>query len=125
MGCRRDREERDVRYMLLFYLTERAEPGTPEGNRFFEERLAYHRWATERGVLVSGLPLHEPSSATSVRVRDGETLLVDGPFAESAEWLGGYFIVDCKDLDEAVQVAARCPTAAQGTLEVRPVMATG
>jgi hypothetical protein len=114
-----------VRYMLLFYLNERPEPGTPEGNQFFADMLEYHRWATERGVFVSGMPLHEPSRATSVRVREGDTLLVDGPFAESAEWLGGYFIVDCKDLDEAVQVAARCPTATTGTVEVRPVMATG
>lgn len=114
-----------MRYMLLFYLSERPEPGTPEADEFFTAMLEYHTWATEQGVFVSGLPLHGPESATSVRVRAGETLMVDGPFAEAAEWLGGYFIVDCRDLDQAVQVAARCPTAATGTVEVRPVMATG
>jgi hypothetical protein len=73
-------------------------------------------------VLVADDPLHRPETATTVRVRDGQTLSTDGPFAETAEWLGGYFIVDCRDLDEALELAARCPTAKAGSVEVRPVM---
>jgi hypothetical protein len=111
-----------MRYMLLFYVHERPEPGTPEGAEFFSEMVGFHRECRDRGVLVADDPLHRPETATTVRVRDGQTLSTDGPFAETAEWLGGYFIVDCRDLDEALELAARCPTAKAGSVEVRPVM---
>jgi hypothetical protein len=75
----------------------------------------------ERGVLQGGERLRPTSDATTVRVRDGETLTTDGPFAETKEQVGGYFIVDCKDLDEAIEIAARIPSAAHGTIEVRPI----
>ncbi len=74
-----------------------------------------------RGVLQGGERLRPTSDATTVRVRDGETLTTDGPFAETKEQVGGYFIVDCKDLDEAIEIAARIPSAAHGTIEVRPI----
>ena len=74
-----------------------------------------------RGVLQGGERLRPTSDATTVRVRDGETLTTDGPFAETKEQIGGYFIVDCKDLDEAIEIAARIPSAAHGTIEVRPI----
>jgi hypothetical protein len=103
--------------MLLLYLNQRR----PDG---FERIAGFHRAAEEAGVLVASDPLHDPDSATTVRIRDGETLNVDGPFAETTEWLGGYFILDCADLDEALEWAARCPTAEIGSVEVRPIMAT-
>jgi hypothetical protein len=111
-----------MRYLLLFYLPDRPDPGTPEGDAFFAEMADYHRECGERGALVAAEPLHSPDAATTVRVRDGETLLIDGPFAESAEWLGGYFVVDTPGLDEALELAALCPTARTGSVEVRPIM---
>jgi hypothetical protein len=69
-------------------------------------------------VLVAADPLHRPETATTVRVRDGKALNIDGPFAETAEWLGGYFMLECRDLDEALELAARHPTAKNGSVEV-------
>jgi hypothetical protein len=103
--------------MLLLYVNERR----PDG---FERIAAFHRAAKEAGVLVASDPLYGPDSATTVRIRDGQTLNVDGPFAETTEWLGGYFILDCADLDDALEWAARCPTAESGSVEVRPIMPT-
>jgi hypothetical protein len=74
-----------------------------------------------RGVLQGGERLRPTTDATTVRVRDGETLTSDGPFAETKEQMGGYFIVDCKDLDEAIEVAANIPGARHGSIEVRPI----
>ena len=76
---------------------------------------------TARGQHVSSAPLYPSSSATSVRVRDGKRLVTDGPFAETREQLGGYMIIDVKDLDEAIAIAARIPLARTSTVEVRPV----
>jgi hypothetical protein len=74
-----------------------------------------------RGVLQGGERLRPTSDATTVRVRDGETLTTDGPFAETKEQVGGFFLVDCKDLDEAIEIAAKIPGAAHGSIEVRPI----
>jgi hypothetical protein len=84
----------------------------------------YGQWMEEmngRGVLQGGERLRPTSDATTVRVREGETLTTDGPFAETKEQVGGYFIVDCKDLDEAIEIAAKIPGAAHGAIEVRPI----
>jgi hypothetical protein len=75
----------------------------------------------QRGVIQGGERLRDVSDATTVRVRDGEVLTSDGPFAETKEQIGGYFIVDCKDLDEAVEIASKIPGALHGTIEVRPI----
>jgi len=75
----------------------------------------------DRGVLQGGERLRPTSDATTVRVRNGETLSTDGPFMETKEQLGGYFLVDCKDLDEAIEVAAKLPGARSGSVEVRPI----
>jgi hypothetical protein len=112
-----DRRETTMRYMLLLYLDER-----PEDPEFYRAIRAYRDECVERGAFVGAAPLHEPHTATTVRVRDGQTLSTDGPFAETAEWLGGYFMLDCDDLDEALELAARCPNAGIGSVEVRPVM---
>jgi hypothetical protein len=74
------------------------------------------------GKYVGANPLHPVSTATSVRVRDGKPLVTDGPFAETREALGGYFLIDARDLDEAIGIAARIPGARAGTVEIRPVM---
>ncbi|QRP49943.1 YciI family protein [Amycolatopsis sp. FDAARGOS 1241] len=75
-----------------------------------------------RGILVGGGGLHPPATATTVRVRGGDVLLSDGPFTESKEQIGGYAVIECGDLDEAVDIAARHPAAAYGTIEVRPML---
>jgi hypothetical protein len=75
----------------------------------------------EQGVLKGGERLHDTTDATTVRVRDGQVITSDGPFAETKEQVGGFFIVDCKDLDEAIAVAAKIPGAAHGSIEVRPI----
>jgi hypothetical protein len=79
----------------------------------------------EAGLLVASDRLHPAASATTVRVRDGETELTDGPFAVTKEVLGGYYILDCRDLDEALKQAARVPLARYGSVEVRPIMDMG
>ena len=76
----------------------------------------------KRGQFLAAAPLHPTSTATSVRVRDGKRLVTDGPFAETREQLGGYFLIEAKDLDEALGIAARIPMARKGTVEVRPVI---
>lgn len=78
--------------------------------------------AKAAGVMVAGDALEAISTATSVRIRDGKTELTDGPFAETKEALGGYYLLECKDLDQALEWAAKIPTAKYGTIEVRPVM---
>jgi hypothetical protein len=87
-----------------------------EYGKFSEEMAA-------RGVLRGGNRLRPTTDATTVRVRDGETLTSDGPFAETKEQIGGYFVVDCKNLDEAIEVASKIPGARDGSIEVRPVWA--
>lgn len=110
-----------MRYMLLLYLSERPEPDTPEAAQFYPAIREFREHCRRRGAFVGAEPLHEPQTATTVRVRDGQTLKLDGPFAETTEWLGGYFMLDCRDLDEALELAAECPVAHLGSVEVRPV----
>jgi hypothetical protein len=111
-------------YMLLLYAPEVDEVG--ERDRFSEMPLWLEVTESlrEAGVLVANAPLHPVSSATTVRVREGEAELTDGPFAMTKEILAGYYLLDCADLDEALTHAARLPTARYGSVEVRPVMST-
>jgi len=78
-------------------------------------------WLAERGIDVDGLELDDPANARVVRVRDGETLVSDGPFAETKEIVGGYFLADCEDLDQAIELAQRVPVAERGSVEIRPL----
>jgi hypothetical protein len=78
-------------------------------------------WLGEQGIEASGLELSDPAEARVVRVRDGETLVTDGPFAETKEVLGGYFLADCKDLDQAIEFAQRVPLVDRGSVEIRPL----
>jgi hypothetical protein len=113
-----------MKYMLLLFGAADAgpAPGTPE----FHEMLDEYGRATEAmragGVLIDSHPLQPAATATTVRVRDGERQLTDGPYAEIKEMLGGYYLVDCANLDEAVQWAAQIPAAKYGSVEVRPIM---
>jgi len=111
-----------VNYMLLLYVEDRPAPGTPEAQTAIAALGAYHGELEARGVLVAADPLAPPRSATTLRERAGRLVTTDGPFAETREWLGGYFIVDCADLDEALRLAALCPTVATGAVEVRPLI---
>jgi hypothetical protein len=79
-------------------------------------------WIGEQGLDVNGLELDDPAKARVIRVRDGETVVSDGPFAETKELLGGYFVADCKDLDQAIELAQRVPVAAKGSVEIRPLV---
>jgi hypothetical protein len=109
--------------MLLICRDEQVwdELSATERQRIFHETVELSEELTARGQYLGGSPLYPSSSATSVRVRDGKRLVTDGPFAETREQLGGYMIVDVKDLDEAIGIAGRIPLARTSTVEIRPV----
>jgi len=110
-----------MRYMLLIYLDEQALNET-ERNQCYEESTRLTQDLEASGQYLAAAPLHPTSMSTSVRVREGRRLVTDGPFAETREQLGGYFLIDANDLDEALGIAARIPAARTGTVEVRPVL---
>jgi len=110
-----------MKYMLLTYLDELALSET-EREQCYGESAQLAQDLNSKGQYLAAAPLHPTSTATSIRVRDGKRLVTDGPFAETREQLGGFFLIDAKDLDEAIGVAARIPVARMGTVEIRPVM---
>ena len=110
-----------MKYMLLIYSDEQALSETERQECYAESTQLAHD-IQSNGQYVAANPLHPTSMATSVRVRDGKRLVTDGPFAETREQLGGYFLIDAKNLDEAIAIAARIPMARKGTVEVRPVI---
>jgi hypothetical protein len=110
-----------MKYMLLIYLEEHA-LSESERQACYAESLQLAQDLHGNGKYLSANPLHPTAAATSVRVRDGKRLVTDGPFAETREQLGGYFLIEAKDLDEALSIAARIPMARKGTVEVRPVI---
>jgi hypothetical protein len=79
-------------------------------------------WLDAQGIEATGLELEDPSKARVVRIHDGQTVVTDGPFAETNEILGGYFLVDCKDLDQAIEIAERVPVVDRGSVEIRPLV---
>jgi hypothetical protein len=112
-----------MRYALLICTEEKRQNELSEAEAA-AQTAAYMAWGDEmgaRGVLQGGERLVPTTSATTVRVRDGETLTSDGPFAETKEQMGGFYLVDCKDLDEAIDVASKIPGAQHGSIEVRPI----
>ena len=110
-----------MKYMLLIYGDEQALSET-ERQDCYQESTQLARQLHSNGQYLAANPLHPTSMATSVQVRDGKRLVTDGPFAETREQLGGYFLIDAKDLDEAIGIATRIPMARKGTVEVRPVI---
>jgi hypothetical protein len=110
-----------MRYMLLIYLDEQALDDT-ERQQCYVESTQLAQELNASGQYLAAAPLHPTSTATSIRVRDGKRLVTDGPFAETREQLGGYFLIDAKHLDEAMGIAARIPMARRGTVEIRPVI---
>ena len=109
-------------YMVLVYEEEVDSAEQAEREKVTPLLAELHAGLREAGILVGVQRLHSTESATSVRVRDGETEIIDGPFAVTKEVLAGYYVLECADLDEALKQAARLPMARWGTLEVRPVM---
>jgi hypothetical protein len=110
-----------MKYMLLIYLADDA-MGEAEREKCYVESAQLARDLNASGQYLAANPLHPTSTATSVRVREGKPLVTDGPFAETREHLGGYFLIEAKNLDEASGIAARIPAARVGTVEIRPVM---
>ena len=110
-----------MKYMLLISGDEQALSETERQECYVEStQLAHDLHST--GQYVAANPLHPTAMATSVQVRNGKRLVTDGPFAETREQLGGYFLIDAKNLDEALAIAARIPMARKGTVEVRPII---
>ncbi len=114
-----------MRYLLLIY-------GPPEGMGSAASPEADHspwdrytNWLADQGILRGGAALHPISAATTVRTRDGHRLVTDGPFAETREVLGGYYVLEADDLDQAIDAAGRCPGALTGSIELRPIVETG
>jgi hypothetical protein len=117
----RTRGEPTMRYMLLLAGDESVVNTANDGEGMSDEYAEFVKGLAERGVLQGGERLRPTADATTVRVREGEVLSTDGPFAETKEQLAGFFLVDCKNLDEAIEVAAQIPGAKSGSVEVRPI----
>ena len=115
-----------MQYALLIYTEEYTEaPSAEEQASQIDAYNAFTEHVRSRGAMKAGEALHPTSSATTVRVRDGRTVSTDGPFAETKEVLGGFYLVEAADLDEAIDYAARIPTATIGSIEIRPVVDFG
>lgn len=110
-----------MKYMLLVYLDEKV-LSDEERNHCYVESAQLTQHLSASGNFVDASPLHPISTATSVRVREGKRFVTDGPFAETREQLGGYYIIDAPNLDDAIRIAERVPPAKFGTIEIRPVM---
>ena len=110
-----------MKYMLLVYLDEKALSDS-EREHCYVESAQLAQDLSSSGKYLSAGPLHPVAMATSVRVRNGKRLVTDGPFAETREQLGGYYLIDARDLDDAMSIAERIPVAKVGTIEIRPVL---
>jgi len=111
-----------MKYMLLIYLDEQASLDEAERQHCYEESTQLAHDLKANGQFLASSPLQPTSTATCIRVRDGKRLVTDGPFAETREQLGGYFLVEARDLDGAIGIAARIPGARRGAVEIRPVI---
>ena len=115
-----------MQYLLLIYQAELPAGAQPDPDEMAAEFAAYDvftRETRDRSQFIAGEALEPTSTATSVRVEDGRTVVTDGPFAETKEALGGFYLLECKDLDEAIEMAAKIPASKRGTIEVRPIWA--
>jgi hypothetical protein len=112
--------EASMKYLLLIYAEGQARDEADE-KHCYEEAIQLAHELQANGQYLGSNPLQPVATATSVRIRDGKLLVTDGPFAETREQLGGYFLIDAKDLDQAIEIAARMPPSRWGTVEIRPV----
>lgn len=110
-----------MQYMLLMYFDENSLTET-QRTTCYEDSAAYARKLHEKGKYVAAAPLHPTSTATSIRSKEGNRVITDGPFAETREQLGGFFIIDAANLDEAIEIAGQIPASRWGTVEIRPVI---
>lgn len=113
-----------MKYLALIYAPENTgpEPGSPEFDAYMAQWFAADQAFKDAGVLVGGEALQPSATATRIQVRGGKAETMDGPFAETKEQLGGYYIFECSDLDEAIRHAATIPVGEEGTVEVRPIL---
>jgi hypothetical protein len=113
-----------MRYMLLIYAAPGTGPadGSPEQAAEMKEWYSYTQELVDAGAMISGEALHGAEAATTVRVREGETVVTDGPFAETKEVLGGFYAIEAENVDAALEWAAKVPAAPYGAIEVRPIM---
>jgi len=113
-----------MQYICLIYSAENSgpKPGTPEFGELLQKYNVFSEEVKSKGMLVAGDALQPVSTATTVTTENGKVEITDGPFAETKETLGGYYLLECKSLDEAIEHAAKIPTAEHGRIEVRPVM---
>jgi len=113
-----------MQYLCLIYADEGIQAGMNDAEKgaYFQAYMDFTKSVQEAKKMVAGDALTPVSTATTVRVRDGKTVTTDGPFAETKEQLGGYYLIEATDLDEAIAIAARIPTAKHGSIEVRPIM---
>lgn len=115
-----------MRYLLMIYEDPTKTPQTPEAwSEMLTEYGAYTGWLQETGQLLGGEALKEVADATTVQVREGRRMVTDGPFAETKEHLGGYYLIEAADLDAAIEAAARVPGARHGKVEIRPIQEMG
>jgi hypothetical protein len=113
-----------MKYLLAIYADEAewAELGEEDRQAMYVEYARFAEDMGRRGMMIDGAELRPTTAATTVRVRDGRTLVTDGPFAETKEQLGGYFVVECESIDDAIEAAGQMPTARHGCIEVRPLV---
>lgn len=115
-----------MNYMLLIYTDETADQGSPEDfELMMKEYNEFSTWLADSGMARGGGALQSVQTATTVRVRDGVASTTDGPFTETKEQLGGYFLIEADDLDAAIEAASRIPGAKVGAIEIRPLMEFG
>jgi hypothetical protein len=111
-----------MKYMLMMYFEEDGALTPEQREKCYVESAAFAQKLHESGKFLGAAPLQPTSTATSLRLQDGKRLVTDGPFAETREQLGGFFLIDAKDLDEAIDIAARVPAGRWGTVEIRPLV---
>ena len=116
-----------MRYLLMIYSREAdAATAMPEQTQaVMNEYWAFNEIINKRGVNKGGEALHDTTKATTVRTHNGKFVITDGPFAETKEQLGGYYLLNCKDLDEAIEIAKQCPGSKYGAVELRPILEFG
>jgi hypothetical protein len=115
-------KEQAMKYMCLIYLDEKGPMTETERQQCYADSTQYAHVLAMKGQFLAASPLHPTSTATSIRFQDGKPMFTDGPFAETREQLGGYFLVEAKDLDEALTIASGIPAGKWGTVEVRPIV---